>query len=63
MGGPVLTPDGQAVGILVNLGVKPGAGANGVARIDALMQYARENAQLDMRLATWDLVDDGQLVS
>lgn len=53
MGGGVITPDGEAVGILVNLGAQPGGGANGVARLDAVMAYAAEHANLDMLLATW----------
>ena len=61
MGGGVLTEDGRAVGVLVNLGVLPNPGANGIARLDAVMAYAREHAKLDMRLMTWDLEGGGVL--
>lgn len=56
MGGAVLTPDGEAVGILVNLGLNPHPGANGVARLDTMMAYAREHANLDLVLATAPLL-------
>lgn len=55
MGGGVLDPEGNAVGVLVTLGVVPNPGANGVARLDMLMAYAREHGKLDMELATWPL--------
>ena len=51
-GGPVLDMEGNALGIVVNVGLMPNPGANGVARLDALMAYAATNAKLDMRLAT-----------
>lgn len=57
MGTAVMTPDGRAVGHAVNLGVAPHPGANGVARLDAVMAYALEHANLMMDLATWDLLD------
>lgn len=50
MGGAVLGEDGSALGIVVNLGLKPNPGANGVARLDTLMKYAEENARLYMQL-------------
>lgn len=53
MGGVVLDPEGRAVGVLVTLGVVPNPGANGVARLDTMMAYAREHAKLPMDLATW----------
>lgn len=59
MGSAVLTPDGRAVGITVNLGVAPNPGANGVARLDAVMAYALEHANLIMDLATWELLPEG----
>jgi hypothetical protein len=52
MGAGVTTPEGKAVGVVVTLGVAPNPGANGVARLDALMAYAQAHAKLDMRLAT-----------
>lgn len=52
MGGAVVDADGRAVGIMVNLGVVPNPGANGVARLDTLMAYAKENAKLDMLVVT-----------
>jgi hypothetical protein len=54
MGGGVVTPEGKAVGVLVNLAVSPDPGANGVARLDKVMSYASEHAKMDMDLATWD---------
>ena len=56
MGGAVVTPAGEAVGILVNLGVSNSPGANGIARLDSILAYAREHASLDMELGTWDVL-------
>lgn len=53
LGGGVLDQEGNAVGVLVTLGVVPNPGANGVARLDTLMAYARDRAGLGMELATW----------
>lgn len=50
MGGAVLGEDGSALGVVVNLGIKPNPGANGVARLDTLMAYAEANAALYMQL-------------
>ena len=57
MGGAVLTPEGQAVGVMVNLGVTTVPGANGIARLDRMMAYAAEHAKLDMVLVTAPLGD------
>jgi hypothetical protein len=61
MGRGALTPEGKALGIVVNLGVVPDPGANGVARLDSLMAYARDHAKLYMELVTADPLD-GSLV-
>lgn len=52
LGGGVVDEEGRAVGVLVNLGVLPNPGSNGIARLDMLMAYAKEHAKLDMQLAT-----------
>lgn len=52
LGGAVLDADGEAVGILVSLGVVPNPGANAVARLDTILAYAREHAALPIDLAT-----------
>lgn len=52
MGGAVLDADGRAVGLMVTLGVVPHPGANGVARLDTVMAYAKVHAKLDMLLVT-----------
>lgn len=58
MGGGVVDENGKAVGVIVNLGVSPNPGANGVARLDTLMKYADEHARLYMQL----VAEDGTLV-
>lgn len=52
LGGGVLDHEGKAVGVLVTLGVVPNPGANGVARLDTMLAYARDHARLDVELAT-----------
>lgn len=52
MGGAVIDPEGRAVGVMVNLGVVPNPGANGIARLDTIIDYAREHARLYIELAT-----------
>lgn len=59
MGRGALTPEGKALGVVVNLGVVPNPGANGVARLDTLMAYAKEHAKLYMDLVTADPLDAG----
>ena len=63
MGHGALTPEGEALGVVVNLGVSPGAGANGVARLDTLMAYARDHAKLYMDLVTADPLDAAPLAA
>ncbi len=63
MGAGVTTPDGKAVGVMITLGVAPNPGANGVARLDKLMEYADEHAKLHMTLMTWDLLASGGIGS
>lgn len=60
-GSGVLTRDGKALGILVTLTILPTAGSNGVTHLDKALEYAREHAGLDVRLATWALLDGGVL--
>lgn len=57
MGRAALTADGRALGVVVNVGVAPNPGANGVARLDTLMAYAAEHAKLYMDLVTADLLE------
>lgn len=62
-GSAVLTADGRALGILVTLTIAPTAGSNGVTHLDMALAYAKENAGVDVRLATWELEDEGLLPS
>lgn len=52
LGGGVIDAEGRAVGVMVNVGVLPNPGANGVARLDRLLSYARDHAGLPVELAT-----------
>lgn len=63
IGAGVTTPEGKAVGVVVSLGVAPNPGANGVARLDTLMAYAKAHAKLDMTLVGAPLADAGVLAS
>lgn len=62
-GSGALTADGQALGIVVTLTILPTAGSNGITHLDKALDYAREHAGLDVRLATWELEDGGILPS
>ena len=59
MGRGALDAEGKALGVVVNLGVVPNPGANGVARLDALMAYARDHAKLYMDIVPADTLDVG----
>ena len=54
LGGPVVDSEGRAVGVLATLGVFPNPGANGVARLDTMLDYAARHARLYMTVATPD---------
>jgi hypothetical protein len=51
-GGAVVDEAGDAVGIVVTLGVVPNPGANAVARLDTMLDYAREQGRMPIELAT-----------
>lgn len=51
-GGAVVDADGNALGVVVNVGVLPNPGANGVLRLDKALAYAAEHAKLPMLVAT-----------
>lgn len=57
LGGPVVDPEGRAVGIVASLGVFPNPGMNTVARLDTMVAYAEEHAEVKMDLGTWKLSD------
>ena len=60
-GSGVMTGDGRALGILVTLIYAPTPAANGVTHLDKALAYAKEHAGIDVRLATWELLDPGLL--
>lgn len=51
-GGAVIDDQGNAVGIMVTLGVVPNPGANGVARLDTVLDYTRTKGRIPLELAT-----------
>lgn len=58
-GSPVLTADGQALGVLVTIVIAPQPAANGIVNLDAAVAYMEDNTDLDVELKTWDLIDAG----
>ncbi len=56
-GSGVLMGDGRALGILVTIG----SNGNGVTSLENALEYAREEAGLDFRLATWTAGNGGLL--
>ncbi|HUR69461.1 MAG TPA: hypothetical protein VM370_09460 [Candidatus Thermoplasmatota archaeon] len=52
MGGAAIDGAGDALGVVVTLGVKPNPGANAVARLDTMLSYAREQGGMPIVLAT-----------
>lgn len=63
LGTGVMTPDGRAVGLTVSLGAVPDPASNGVARLDAVMAFALEHANLVMELQTWPLLESPGLAA
>lgn len=55
-GSPVVLEDGRALGVLNYLHHVPPT-VNGVSRLDALLDFASEEAGFDVELATWNLLD------
>lgn len=60
-GSGVMTRDGSALGVLVTIGATPFPASNGVSHLDTLLAWAKEHAGVDVRLATWELLDPGLL--
>lgn len=60
-GSGVLLGDGTALGVLVTVLVAPFPAANGATSLDLAMQYAAGPGDLPVRLATWDVLDEGRL--
>lgn len=60
-GSGVLSRDGAAMGVLVTVAVAPFPASNGVSHLDTLLAWAKDRAGIDVRLATWDLLDPGLL--
>jgi hypothetical protein len=59
-GSGVLTGSGEALGILVTVGITPFTLSNGVTSLDRALAYASAH-DVDIRLATWELLDGGIL--
>lgn len=57
-GGPVLTPDGQAVGVLGRQEVAPQAGSHDAALLEAVLGAANDRSPLTFELVTWRALDD-----
>jgi len=60
-GSGVLTKDGHAAGIFVNICIAPCPGQQGVVGLKAALETASKKAKLDVELATWAQLDDGLL--
>ncbi len=60
-GSGIMTGDGQALGVLSTVELSPRAGSNGVALLQPALQYAQQNAGLDVDLVTWQQLDEGRL--
>lgn len=59
-GSPVITGDGQALGVLSSGHTVPPQ-ANGIVNLDAAVAYMEDNTDLDVELKTWGLLDAGLL--
>lgn len=60
-GSAVILADGRAVGDLVTGELAPLVGASGVSTLQPELTYARNHAGLELRLATWGLLNHGIL--
>jgi hypothetical protein len=61
-GSAVLDSSGRAVGVLTSLHLgTPAPGSNGFVSLDKALDYARKHGGIDVRLATWGLLEGGTL--
>ncbi len=58
-GSAVLSGNGEALGVLIHLGVAPLAGSNGAVNVAAALDFAAEHAGVQVELATWKVIDPG----
>jgi hypothetical protein len=58
-GSAVLTGDGQALGVLIHLGIAPLAASNGAVNLAPALEFAEEHAGIEVRLATWEIIEPG----
>lgn len=59
-GSPVILASGEALGVFVSIELTPVPGQGHVCLLADLLAYAAESG-FPVRLATWDLIDDGTL--
>lgn len=58
-GAPVLTEDGDAVGVVSTLQLAPSVGANGATYLPRALDYLHAHANLTVELASWTGFDPG----
>jgi hypothetical protein len=58
-GSVVLNSKGEALGVLVHLG--PAPATNGATNLHAALEFAKEHADLELELATWEMLEWGVL--
>ncbi len=60
-GSGVMSKDGKAVGVFVNICISPCPGLNGIVSLKAAIDLAYAKGGLQVEVATWELLDEGVL--
>lgn len=58
-GSPVVTADGEALGVLITLEVTPKPGSNDALKVSRAVEYMEAHGGPDVRLETWTQFSDG----
>lgn len=58
-GSAVLDGKGEALGVLIHLGVAPMPASNGAVNVAAALAFAVEHGGVEAELATWEILDPG----
>jgi hypothetical protein len=58
-GSAVLDSRGEALGVLIHLGVLPFPASNGAVNLKPALEFAKEHGGVEVELVTWEILDPG----